>query len=122
MYKVCCHALFLKNAELTNAGYGSSLNRAGFVECDAALMNGPDGRFGAIGAAPSIKNPVLTALKLIEDQSIESALTRPMYFLRTMTGIEVAYVACFVEMVLMNMLKIPHLKFFLYRRNHAIAH
>lgn len=36
----------------TNAGRGSNLTEDGHVECDASIMSGDTGAFGAVGAVP----------------------------------------------------------------------
>lgn len=45
----------LKDDPSTNAGRGSNLTEDGRVECDASLMDGDSGAFGAIGAVPGIR-------------------------------------------------------------------
>jgi taspase (threonine aspartase 1) len=35
---------------ITNAGRGSNLTESGHVECDASIMDGSTGSFGAVGA------------------------------------------------------------------------
>ena len=49
-----------------NSGHGAALNRGGFHELDAALMDGESGRAGAVAGARRIKNPVLVARALAE--------------------------------------------------------
>lgn len=56
---------------MTNAGFGSNLTLNGTVECDASVMDGSSLQFGAVGAVSGIKNPVLLAKRLCEQQSIK---------------------------------------------------
>ncbi|RUS26973.1 LOW QUALITY PROTEIN: hypothetical protein BC938DRAFT_483875 [Jimgerdemannia flammicorona] len=51
------------------AGYGSNLTLHGAVECDASIMEGCNGRFGAIGAVPGIRNPISVAKGLVDESS-----------------------------------------------------
>ena len=66
----------LENANCTNAGTGSNLTLYGTVECDASVMDGRTMAFGAVGAVPSIKNPVCLARRLIEVQAEGLSLGR----------------------------------------------
>lgn len=44
----------MQNDPCTNAGRGSNLTEDGDVECDASIMDGSSGAFGAVGAVPGI--------------------------------------------------------------------
>lgn len=76
--------IVLEDSPLTNAGYGSNLTLDGTVECDASVMDGSSLQFGAVGAVSGIKNPVLLAKRLCEQQSIKFAYGRipPRYMFR----------------------------------------
>ena len=58
----------LEDAGETNAGYGSNLTELGTVEMDAGLMDGDSLLFGAVGAVPGVKNPILVAKSLVIEQ------------------------------------------------------
>lgn len=60
--------MVLENAGETNAGYGSNLTESGTVEMDAGIMDGNTLLFGAVGAMPGIKNPILVAKLLVQEQ------------------------------------------------------
>jgi len=49
-----------------DAGHGSFLNGMGEVEMDAAIMDGPSKRWGAVAAVQRVKNPVTLARKLMD--------------------------------------------------------
>ena len=51
-----------------NAGFGSNLTEDGLVECDASVMDGAHGAFGACGATPGVRNPVRLAERLLVKQ------------------------------------------------------
>lgn len=51
----------LESDPLFNAGYGSVLNSDGFVEVDAAIVDGSTGRGGAVAAVPGLRHPVRVA-------------------------------------------------------------
>lgn len=58
--QACVEAVkVLEDDPVTNAGTGSSLNRDGYVECDAALMDGRSMIFGAVGALPCTFSAVI---------------------------------------------------------------
>ncbi|KAI8372931.1 nucleophile aminohydrolase [Radiomyces spectabilis] len=56
----------LEDDPITNAGLGSNFTLQGTVECDASMMDGRTGTFGAVGAVSGIKNPITAANKLVE--------------------------------------------------------
>lgn len=56
----------LEDDPLYNAGRGSVLNAKGHVEMDAALMNGPDLRAGAVACVSQVKNPISLARHVLE--------------------------------------------------------
>lgn len=60
--------MVLEDAGETNAGYGSNLTESGTVEMDAGLMDGSSLLFGSVGAVSGVKNPILVAQKLVEEQ------------------------------------------------------
>lgn len=51
----------LEDSGLLDAGKGSFLNAAGFVENDASLMQGETGNAGAVAAMPRLRNPIVAA-------------------------------------------------------------
>jgi beta-aspartyl-peptidase (threonine type) len=57
----------LEDNPLFNAGTGSTLNRLGTVEMDAALIEGKSLRAGAVAAVAGIKNPISLARRIMED-------------------------------------------------------
>jgi len=60
--------MVLEDAGETNAGYGSNLSESGTVEMDAGIMDGTSLLFGAVGAVPGIKNPIMVAKLMVEEQ------------------------------------------------------
>ncbi len=56
----------LEDSPLFNAGYGSVLNREGYVEMDASVADGVTGRFGAVAAVRDVANPVSVARRVLE--------------------------------------------------------
>ncbi|KAL6651641.1 hypothetical protein ACP70R_010566 [Stipagrostis hirtigluma subsp. patula] len=64
----------LEDDPITNAGRGSNLTESGNVECDASIMDGSTGSFGAVGAIRGVKNPIQVALHLAKEQMIGSSL------------------------------------------------
>ncbi|KAL4919773.1 nucleophile aminohydrolase [Aspergillus aurantiobrunneus] len=61
--------MYLEDAEITNAGYGSNTTIEGTVECDATVVDHL-GRSGAVGAVAQVKNPIQLA-RVILDASKE---------------------------------------------------
>ncbi|KAE7999541.1 hypothetical protein FH972_003958 [Carpinus fangiana] len=64
----------LEDDPSTNAGRGSNLTEDGHVECDASIMDGDSGAFGAVGAVPGIRNAIQIAALLAKDQIMGSSL------------------------------------------------
>ncbi|TVU16637.1 hypothetical protein EJB05_40211, partial [Eragrostis curvula] len=64
----------LEDDPVTNAGRGSNLTESGHVECDASIMDGSSGSFGAVGAIRGVKNPIQVALQLAKEQMIGSSV------------------------------------------------
>ncbi|XP_076950283.1 putative threonine aspartase [Bidens hawaiensis] len=64
----------LENDPCTNAGRGSNLTEDGHVECDASIMDGNSGSFGAVGAVPGVKNAIKIAALLVKEQMLGSSL------------------------------------------------
>jgi L-asparaginase / beta-aspartyl-peptidase len=59
--------IVLEDNPLFNAGTGSTLNRLGQVEMDAAIMEGQSLRAGSVAAVSGIKNPIKLARRIMED-------------------------------------------------------
>ncbi|KAL4794467.1 nucleophile aminohydrolase [Aspergillus venezuelensis] len=57
--------MYLEDAEITNAGYGSNTTIEGTVECDATVVDHL-GRSGAVGAVAQVKNPVSLARTILD--------------------------------------------------------
>ena len=57
----------LEDNPLFNAGTGSTLNRLGRIEMDAAIMEGKSLRAGAVAAVSGVKNPINLARRVMED-------------------------------------------------------
>ncbi|KAL2864658.1 threonine aspartase 1 [Aspergillus lucknowensis] len=57
--------MFLEDAEITNAGYGSNTTIEGTVECDATIVDHL-GRSGAAGAVAQVKNPISLARTILD--------------------------------------------------------
>ncbi|XP_051219925.1 putative threonine aspartase [Lolium perenne] len=64
----------LEDDPVANAGRGSSLTESGRVECDASIMDGSTGTYGAVGAVQGIKNPIQVALHLAKEQMMGPSL------------------------------------------------
>jgi isoaspartyl peptidase/L-asparaginase-like protein (Ntn-hydrolase superfamily) len=58
--------LAMEDSGSLNAGRGSTRNRAGDVQMDAAIMDGSDGRAGAVAAVRHLRNPIAAARMVME--------------------------------------------------------
>lgn len=56
----------LEDSPLLNAGRGAIVNRNGYHELDASIMDGRDLNAGAVAAVSRIKNPILAARAVME--------------------------------------------------------
>ncbi|KAL2460713.1 putative threonine aspartase [Abeliophyllum distichum] len=64
----------LEDDPCTNAGRGSNLTEDGHVECDASIMDGDSGAFGAVGAVRGVRNAIQVAALLAKEQLFGSPL------------------------------------------------
>ncbi|XVF22592.1 hypothetical protein REPUB_Repub12eG0184700 [Reevesia pubescens] len=65
----------LEDDPSTNAGRGSNLTEDGNVECDASLMDGQSGAFGAVPVTEScVPNAIQIAALLVTEQMKSSSL------------------------------------------------
>ena len=60
---------YLEDSPLFNAGKGAVLNFDGEVELDASFMEGKNLNAGAISGSKKIKNPISTAIKVMNSSS-----------------------------------------------------
>jgi beta-aspartyl-peptidase (threonine type) len=65
---VVCATVAMENDPEFNAGVGSCLNQDGDVEMDASLMEGTTFRAGAVGAVRHLRNPILVAKAVLEEE------------------------------------------------------
>jgi len=63
----CAAVRVLEDDPTFNAGVGAVLSRAGTIEVDAAVMDGRDLRFGAIGAVANARRPIDFARAVMDD-------------------------------------------------------
>jgi beta-aspartyl-peptidase (threonine type) len=57
----------MEDNPLFNAGWGSVLNRDGFVEVDGSIMDGETGKFSAVAAMPQTRYAISVAYRLLEE-------------------------------------------------------
>jgi len=74
MDAVCAAIAVLEDCPLLNAGFGSNLTDSGIVECDASVMDGTSGGFGAVGAAAGLRHPISVARRLMHEDTHAAAL------------------------------------------------
>jgi isoaspartyl peptidase/L-asparaginase-like protein (Ntn-hydrolase superfamily) len=66
----------LEDSGLLDAGKGSFLNSAGFVENDASIVQGETGRAGAVAAMQQLKNPIKGA-RIVMDHTPHALFAGP---------------------------------------------
>jgi len=66
----------MEDSGLLDAGKGSFLNAAGFVENDASLVQGETGRAGAVAAMQQLKNPIIGA-RIVMDHTPHALFAGP---------------------------------------------
>lgn len=59
--------LVLEDNPLFNAGRGAVYNEAGEIAHDASIMEGKEGKAGAVGLVQHIRNPILAAQAIMDD-------------------------------------------------------
>ncbi|XP_031483289.1 putative threonine aspartase isoform X3 [Nymphaea colorata] len=64
----------IKDEPCTNAGRGSNLTVDGHVECDASIMEGDSGAFGAVGAVSGVRNAIQIAATLAKESMMGPCL------------------------------------------------
>ncbi|KAH7835014.1 hypothetical protein Vadar_022062 [Vaccinium darrowii] len=64
----------LEDDPSTNVGRGSNLTEDGHMECDASIMHGNSGAFGAVGGVPGVRNASQIAALLAKEQMLGSSL------------------------------------------------
>ncbi len=78
----------LEDNPLFNAGTGSTLNREGRVETDAAIMDGNSLKAGAVAAVSGIRNPIHLARKVMDASRHILLAGEGAYRFGTLHGIE----------------------------------
>ena len=78
----------LEDAPQFNAGRGSVLTIDGYIEMDAALMSGHDGRAGAVAAVETVRHPIALARGVMDETDHVMIVGTGAERLASETGIE----------------------------------